>query len=353
MVARAPFFPAYNLLANHTMNHSLTEEAKIVSLTGPQPKHHTSDFEPCYLKLFRSGELEARVKEAFQRMADCDLCARYCHVNRLMTTKGAVCRTGERAVVHSFGPHHGEEDVLRGRSGSGTIFFSWCNLRCVFCQNWEISQKGTGRATAPEEIAAMMIELQDQGCHNINLVSPSHVVAQILAAVNSAAKRGLRLPLVYNTGGYDSPEALALLDGVVDIYMPDMKYGDSEIAHKYSHVRNYVEVNQKAVKAMHRQVGDLTLDENGLAQRGLLIRHLVLPGSLSGTEKVLAFISREISRNTYLNLMNQYYPYHRAGEYPPLDRAITSEEYRAALALAERFELRRLDRRLGRRSWNR
>jgi putative pyruvate formate lyase activating enzyme len=266
-------------------------------------------------------------------------------VNRLVTIEGAVCRIGERAVLHSFGAHHGEEDVLRGWNGSGTMFFSWCNLRCVFCQNWEISQKGIGRAVEPNEIASMMLELQEQGCHNINFVSPSHVVAQVLAAVNIAADKGLCLPLVYNTGGYDSPEALALLDGIIDIYMPDMKYGDSSIARNYSKVRNYVEINQAAVKEMHRQVGDLVLDEKGLARRGLLVRHLVLPENLAGTEKVLDFIAHEISRDTYLNLMDQYRPCYRADEYPPLNRPITMEEYRAAVALAKHYGLQRLDRR--------
>ena len=197
----------------------------------------------------------------------------------------------------------------------------------------------------PRELAAMMIELQRKGCHNINLVSPSHVVAQILAAVEIAANEGLRLPLVYNTGGYDSPEALALIDGVIDIYMPDMKYGESEIAHKFSHVRNYVEANQAAVREMHRQVGDLIVDEMGLARRGLLIRHLVLPGGLAGTEEVLAFIAREISCHTYLNLMDQYYPCYRADEYSPLDRPLAAEEYREALALANKYGLHRLDQR--------
>jgi len=296
--------------------------------------------------LFRAGELQRRVTEAFRHMEDCDLCARYCRVNRLLTTKGAVCRTCEQAIVHSFGPHHGEEDVLRGWRGSGTIFFTWCNLRCVFCQNWEISHKGSGRLVRPRDIAAMMLDLQEQGCHNINLVSPSHVVAQILAAIELAAQEGLRLPLVYNTGGYDSLEALALLDGVVDIYMPDMKYGDSSTAQKYSKVRDYVEVNHAAVKEMHRQVGDLVLNESGIAQRGILIRHLVLPDNLAATDKVLEFIAREISRNTYLNLMDQYRPCYRADEYPPLNRPLTSAEYRAALMLASEFKLGRLDRRL-------
>ncbi|NIR31118.1 MAG: radical SAM protein [Gammaproteobacteria bacterium] len=300
---------------------------------------------PAYLHLRETGELDARVEAAYRHLEDCDLCARYCHVNRRETIQGAVCRTGERAVVHSHGPHHGEEDPLRGWNGSGTIFFSWCNLRCVYCQNWEISHKGMGREVDPDALAGMMLELQSQRCHNINLVSPSHVVAQILAAVRLAAAQGLRLPLVYNTGGYDSPEALALLDGVIDIYMPDMKYGDSAIARRYSKVRNYVEVNQAAVKEMHRQVGDLVLDAHGIARRGLLVRHLVLPGGLSGTEKVLAFIARELSQNTYLNLMGQYYPCYRADENPPLHRPITSEEYREARALAQRYGLARLNHR--------
>lgn len=314
------------------------------------------DFEPAYLSLHRSGELKERVRLAYQHLENCDLCARYCHVNRRETTRGAVCRTGERAVVSSYGAHHGEEDPLRGRRGSGTIFFSWCNLRCCFCQNWEISWEGIGREVEPEEIAGMMLRLQDQGCHNINFVSPSHVVAQILAAVliateagpSTGSGRGLHIPLVYNTGGYDSPEALALLDGVIDIYMPDMKYGDPETARKYSRVRNYPEVNQAAVKEMHRQVGDLILDENGVAQRGLLIRHLILPEGLAGTEEVLRFIAEEISPNTYINLMAQYRPAYRAHEHPPLDRPIAGDEYRQAFELANQYGLRRLDQRRAR-----
>lgn len=302
-------------------------------------------FEPAYLRLLPTGQLEERVKLAWRHLEDCNLCARYCHVNRLQTIKGAACRTGERAVVHSYGAHHGEEDPLRGWGGSGTIFFSWCSLRCVFCQNWEISQKGMGREVEPAELAQMMLELQAGGCHNINLVTPSHVVAQILAAVRIAAQQGLRLPLVYNTGGYDSLEALRLLEDVIDIYMPDMKYGDSETAHQYSHVRNYVEMNQEAVREMHRQVGDLVLDERGIALRGLLVRHLVLPGDLANSEKVLAFLASEISPDTYLNLMDQYHPCYRAYDYPPLDRPITREEYRHALALAEHHGLQRLDKR--------
>jgi putative pyruvate formate lyase activating enzyme len=300
---------------------------------------------PDYLSLAESGELALRVSSAWRQLEDCDLCARYCHMNRLETVKGAVCRTGERAVVHSRGPHYGEENPLRGRNGSGTIFFSWCNLRCVFCQNWDISQKGQGREVEADELADMMLELQAQGCHNINFVSPSHVVAQIIAAVEIAAGKGLGLPLVYNTGGYDSLEALQLLDGIIDIYMPDMKYGDTEKAHHFSHVRDYVEVNRAAVREMYRQVGDLTLDENGIALRGLLVRHLVLPENISGTDRVLEFLAKEISPATYLNLMDQYRPCYRADENPPLDRPITSRDFSGALGWAESLGLHRLDSR--------
>ena len=348
--ATRPFLSLSNRFSLSAHDLPLEERAifrggKNILVHSTQAPHRAARFEPGYLKLFRSGELEERASQAFRHLEKCDLCARYCYVNRLLTITGAVCRTGERAVVCNFGPHHGEENVLRGWKGSGTIFFSWCNLRCVFCQNWEISHKGEGEEASPIGLAKMMLELQEQGCHNINLVSPSHVVAQILAALNVAARSGLCVPLVYNTGGYDSPEALALLDGVIDVYMPDMKYGDSTVARKHSKVRNYVEVNRAAVKEMQRQVGDLTVDENGLARRGLLIRHLVLPGNLAGTEQVLAFIASEISRNTYLNLMDQYRPCYRAEEYPPLDQPITSEEYRAALTLAKRYGLHRLDQR--------
>jgi putative pyruvate formate lyase activating enzyme len=310
-----------------------------MNIGGLDGRDGSSKFKASYLKLFHSGELEKRLDEAHRRLANCDLCACYCHVNRLVATAGAVCRTGEQAVVHGFGPHHGEEDVLRGRHGSGTIFFSWCNLRCVFCQNWEIGHKEIGRNVEPIEIASMMLELQEQGCHNINFVSPSHVVAQILAAVHIAAERGLLLPLVYNTGGYDSLEALALLDGIIDIYMPDMKYGESQIARSYSKVRNYVEINQTALKEMHRQVGDLVLDQKGRARRGLLVRHLVLPQNLAGTDKVLDFVAHEISCNTYLNLMDQYRPCYRADEYPPLNRPIAAEEYRGGRTI-RRWQIR-------------
>lgn len=301
-------------------------------------------FEPAYLRLHRAGELAVRACAAREHLRRCDLCARGCHVNRLLSTKGAFCRTGERATVYSAGAHHGEERPLSGRRGSGTIFFSWCSLACVFCQNWEISHRGEGEAVSNEELAATMLELQAVGCHNVNLVTPSHVVAQVLAAVEIAAREGLRLPLVWNSGGYDSPEALSLLDGVVDIYMPDMKFADSAVAAKYLGVKDYAEVNRAAVREMHRQVGDLLLDEAGIALRGLLVRHLVLPKNLAGTDRILAFLAREISSDTYVNLMDQYRPCYRADEFPPLDRRPTRAEMAAARTAAEELGLMRLDR---------
>lgn len=299
-----------------------------------------NEFEPGYKALAQTGVLSERARAARLRLKDCDLCARYCHVDRIATTRGAVCRTGERAVVYSAGLHHGEEDCLRGTRGSGTIFFSFCNLRCVYCQNWEISWRGEGREVSTDELAAIMLRLQAAGCHNINFVTPSHVVAQIIAAVDRAAAQGLTVPLVYNTGGYDSPEALALLDGAIDIYMPDMKYGDPEFAHRYSHVRDYVRVNQAAIREMHRQVGELAIDEYGLARRGLLVRHLVLPNRIAGTAETLRFIAEEISPDTYLNLMDQYRPCYRADDYRELERAITGAEFREALAIADGRALR-------------
>lgn len=248
-------------------------------------------------------------------------------------------------MVSSFGPHFGEEAPLRGARGSGTIFFAWCNLRCVYCQNWDISHAGEGREVTAEELAGTMLSLQRQGCHNINLVSPSHVVAQILDALTIAAEKGLRLPLVYNTGGYDSPAALALLDGVVDIYMPDLKYGDPAVARKYSKARDYVAINQAALKEMHRQVGDLVVDHRGVARRGLLVRHLVLPNGLAGTEAVLRFVADDISAHTYLNIMGQYRPCYRAGEEPDLARRPDRAEMAEAFALAHRFGLERLNER--------
>ncbi len=300
-------------------------------------------FRPAYLDLLASGELDARARIASRHLESCDLCARRCRVDRRRSLRGAVCRTGERARVDGAFPHFGEEAPLTGRNGSGTIFFSWCNLRCVYCQNWEVSWGGAGREMGPEELAGVMLSLQRLGCHNVNLVSPSHVVAQVLAALPIAARAGLLLPLVYNSGGYDSAEALALLDGVVDIYMPDMKYADPGLAHRYSHVRDYAAVNRAAVREMHRQVGDLVIGPDGIARRGLLVRHLVLPGGLAGSAEVLRFLAEEISPETYLNLMDQYRPRFRALEHEPLAREPTAAELREARDVARRLGLRRLD----------
>jgi putative pyruvate formate lyase activating enzyme len=264
-------------------------------------------------------------------------------VNRLATTVGATCRTYERARVHAAFPHHGEEDVLRGTAGSGTIFFSSCNLRCVYCQNWEISWEARGDLVFDEALAGMMLDLQRAGCHNVNLVSPSHVVAQVLGALCVAAEHGLRLPLVWNSGGFDSLEGLRLLDGVVDVYMPDVKYGSSEVARRCSHVSGYAEASRAAVKEMHRQVGDLVLDAHGLARRGLLVRHLVLPSGLAGTEDVMRFLADEISPRTWVNLMDQYRPCYGASDVPALARRPTPVELRAALEAARRHGLTRLD----------
>lgn len=299
-------------------------------------------FQPAYVALLLTGELKARVEQAFARLENCDLCPWECGVNRTVGKLG-VCRTGKRARVSSYGPHLGEEDPLRGWRGSGTIFFNRCNLRCQFCQNADISQFDSGDKVEPEGLAAMMLELQEAGCHNINLVSPSHVVPQILAAVWIAAQAGLRLPLVYNTGGYDSPAALALLDGVIDIYMPDMKYSSSQVGLHYSKIRDYPKHNQIALREMHRQVGDLQVGEKGLALRGLLVRHLLLPNGLAGTLEVVRFLAEEISAQTYLNLMDQYRPVYNARLYPKVNRPITSDEYRSAVQLAYQAGLHRLD----------
>ena len=298
-------------------------------------------FEPAYASL-PPGELERRAGQAFAYMERCDLCGRRCLANRLAGERG-VCRTGVRAKVSSYGPHLGEEDPLRGWRGSGTIFFTRCNLRCQYCQNHDISQTDAGREVTAEELAAVMLYLQEAGCHNINLVSPSHVVAPILSALVVAARRGLRLPLVYNTGGYDSVKALKLLDGVVDIYMPDMKYAAAKNARKYSRVKDYPRFNRAALREMHRQVGDLQIDEHGLAARGLLVRHLILPNNLAGTRRIVRFLAEELSPNTYLNLMAQYRPCYHADRFPELNRRITAAEYNAAVRMAKEAGLQRLD----------
>jgi len=300
---------------------------------------------PSYLRLREGGVLRARARAASERLGRCDLCPRHCRANRrAVPLQGAVCRIGACAVVHGAFPHFGEERCLSGRQGSGTVFFSGCNLQCAYCQNWETSQEGQGREISAEGLAELMLSLQAQGCHNINLVSPSHVVAQLLEAVALAAERGLSLPLVYNTGGYDSPESLALLDGVVDIYLPDMKYGNDLAGRRYSRVRNYASVNRAAVREMHRQVGDLVLDGDGLARRGLLVRHLVLPGGAAGTEDVLRFLAEKISAGTALHLMAQYRAAYRAADFSELSRRPSPAELAAAMAAAGRLGLHPLER---------
>jgi len=298
--------------------------------------------DPVYLRVLAPGELAARSERARVRLRRCLLCPRQCRVDRSGGELGE-CRTGARARVASAGPHFGEEAPLVGRGGSGTIFFAGCNLACVFCQNYDLSHLCRGREQEPAELARTMMELQEMGCENINFVSPSHVVPQILAALVLAVDEGLRLPLVYNTGGYDSLSTLRLLDGVVDIYMPDMKYSDDRVGERLSGVPDYVERNRAAVREMHRQVGDLELDRRGVARKGLLVRHLVLPDSLGGGDEVFRFIASELSSDTYVNVMDQYHPSYRAERYGEISRPPTAMEYRAAIEEARKAGLWRLD----------
>ena len=302
-----------------------------------------------YQELYQSGELSERVKQAVALLESCELCPNRCRVNRLEGEVGK-CRTGRQAWVSSFSPHFGEEAPLVGRGGSGTIFFTHCNLKCCFCQNYSISQLGEGRVIQSDELAAIMLNLQENGCHNINFVSPTHVVPQILEALEIAIKAGLSVPLVYNSGGYDSLETLKILDGIIDIYMPDMKYLDEKKAQQLSGIENYTNVNRAAVKEMHRQVGDLQLDEMGVAVKGLLVRHLVLPLGLAGTEGICKFLSEEISVNTYLNVMAQYRPCYKAFDVPELSNSLTMGEYQEAVSIAEDCGLNNLDNKRSRLS---
>jgi putative pyruvate formate lyase activating enzyme len=298
---------------------------------------------PAYLSL-TEGEWEEKLQRARELVSPCVLCPKQCGALRYQNSGATpgVCKTGDKARVASVGPHFGEEPPLVGNRGSGTIFFSYCNLKCIYCQNYFLAHLGEGKEVSDEELAAMMLRVQALGCHNVNLVSPTHVVPNILATVKLAAGRGLKIPLVYNTGGYDSLETICLLEGVVDIYMPDMKYGNGAVAADFSHAPDYPEVNFAAVKEMHRQVGELVLDERGVAVRGLLVRHLILPDGLADTEKVLRFITEEISRDTYINIMAQYRPCYQAAGHPILGRRITAQEYREALALAHKLGLTRV-----------
>ena len=312
----------------------------------------SEDFEPAYRALHRTGELRRRAEAAMGRLAHCLACPRNCGVDRL-ANKTAVCHTGRYARVASYFPHRGEEDCLRGWRGSGTIFFSLCSLRCVFCQNYDISQAPQGQEVPPARLAEMMLELQELGCHNINLVTPEHVVPQILEALPIAVEQGLRLPLVYNTSAYDSLDSLHLLDGIVDIYMPDFKFWDPHLSLRYVKAKDYPEAARQAIREMHRQVGELKLDENGLAKRGVLVRHLVMPGSIAGSEAILRFLGEEVSPDTYVNLMDQYHPAGRvnSNHFPEINRTITAKEYETALDQARRAGLWRFDER--RPSWMR
>jgi putative pyruvate formate lyase activating enzyme len=305
----------------------------------------TREFEPAY---FRLGveEIERRAAEAVATLASCQVCPRNCRVDRLHD-RTAVCKSGRYALVGSHFPHFGEEDCLRGWNGSGTIFFSWCNLRCVFCQNFDISQKGEGEAVPPERLATMMLGLQARGCHNINFVTPEHVVPQLLEALPLAIRGGLRLPIVYNTSAYDSLESLRWMGGIVDIYMPDFKVWDGAVAKRYLKAPDYPDAARAAIREMHRQVGPLVWDEHGLAKRGVLVRHLVMPGLVEEARQIMTWLARELSPDTYVNVMAQYYPAGAvsAEKYPEINRKLATEEYEEAVRIARAAGLWRLDER--------
>ena len=300
--------------------------------------------EPSYVRLYREGVLTERIEKALAILGDCRVCPQECRVNRLEGEIG-VCRIGRHAVVSSYGPHFGEEYPLVGENGSGTIFFAHCNLLCVFCQNYDISHLGEGREASPREIAALMVDLKRRGCGNINFVTPSHVTPMILEALPYAIEDGLDLPLVYNCGGYEMVETLALLDGVFDIYMPDFKFWPADSGTKYCGVSDYPERAKAAFREMHRQVGDLVMDESGVAVRGLLVRHLVMPGRIDDAENIARFLADEISPDTYINVMGQYRPCGRAFDFPELSHALGAGELAEAKKAVRRAGLSRLDER--------
>lgn len=313
---------------------TLTSACQPGSAAPRQPVRARHGWEPAYLALEASGELARREAELKGVYRACRLCPRQCGVNRTRGEKG-VCRGADRARVSSAHPHYGEEGPLTGRRGSGTVFFSHCNLLCVYCQNWEIAHRGAGTLVSDETLARLMIDLQNQGCHNINLVTPTHIVPNIVGALRIAIRRGLRLPLVYNCGGYEPVEILKLLDGVVDIYLPDFKYQDPAKAGRLSAgASDYPEVAAAALVEMHRQVGDLVTDEHGIALRGLMVRHLVLPENAAGTDRFVKFVAEQLRPSTYVNLMAQYRPEHRAHQYPEINRRLTRAEYQQALRWA-------------------
>ncbi len=313
---------------------------------GAAPRAMPSDWTPAYARLEDKGLLADRIEQAYAYFSRCRLCPRQCRADRTAGDLG-FCRASSKVTVFSHHAHYGEELPLVGRGGSGTIFFSHCNLRCVFCQNWPIAHEGRGREVTDDQLADMMIDLQRRGCHNINVVTPTHVMPNILNATRKALHKGLRLPICYNTGGYERVEMIRLLDGVVDIYLPDLKYMDGAEADRYT-VRgadDYPEIAQNAIKEMHRQVGDLVLDDRGLALRGLMVRHLVMPNRIAGTREFLRWVADNLSKDTYVNIMAQYRVEHMAFDYPPIARAITREEYLEAMQWAEEAGLRNLDKR--------
>jgi putative pyruvate formate lyase activating enzyme len=295
---------------------------------------------PSYLQLDASGELDQRIEKLYQILESCELCPRKCHVNRLENEQG-VCRSGKELMVSSYGPHFGEEAPLVGRGGSGTIFLTNCNLLCVYCQNYEISHLGYGHVRSAEQVAQYMMSLQNRGCHNINFVTPTHFTPQLVKATKLAIGKGLRLPLVWNCGGYENPETIDLMEGIIDIYMPDMKYGEAEPAKQFSNAPDYFPVCKEVVKKMHHQVGDLHIDPRGIAQRGLLIRHLVLPNDLAGSENVLTFIAEEVSKNTYVNVMSQYRPEGKAHHFERLNRYPRRKVFTKVITMATKLGLTR------------
>jgi len=303
----------------------------------------TADFEPAYLKLHRSKELKKRGEELWNIMKSCRLCPRKCETNRLDGNEG-FCQASSQLEIAAYHPHFGEEKPLVGKRGSGTIFFTNCSLRCVFCINWEISQGGRGKPRSIEELAEMMLSLQRMGCHNINLVTPDHYVPHILLAVDIAAGKGLRLPLVYNTCGWMNLEIAKKLDGIIDIYLPDFKYSSGEMAAKYSsEAESYPEAAKAALLEMHRQVGVAKPASDGLVYRGLMIRHLVMPNKVAGTKKVIEWIAQNLPKDTYLNIMSQYRPMYKAFEYPEIARRITRKEYEQAVKWAKEVGLTNID----------
>jgi putative pyruvate formate lyase activating enzyme len=302
---------------------------------------------PVYLKTLEEGDLDGRVAAARAELAECRACPRDCEVDRLADETG-VCHTGRRAVVSSAFPHLGEEDCLRGRRGSGTIFFGFCNLRCVFCQNWDIAQSPAGNPLEAEDIAALMLDLQERGCHNINFVTPEHVAPQVVEAVAIAARRGLRIPLVYNTSAYDALASLRLMDGLIDIYMPDFKFWEPDTARRLVRAADYPERAREAITEMHRQVGDLDIDGSGLARRGVLVRHLVMPGLLAESRAIFEWLAAEISPDTFVNIMSQYRPAYRvpgSTRFADIDRRPGPEEITAAHQAAREAGLWRFDSR--------